>query len=211
LTIIFIGFSWGFDIFFEGMRGYHNFFVIDGLKFGIVLFIFREFMFFVRIFWTFFDASLVPTHSLGEQWVPFGTQFFKPYFLAHMNTQLLLSRRFTVTWAHHNLLSGKNTFNGMMMTLILAFLFLSVQFFEYNEAKFSIADGVFGRIFFLSTGFHGIHVLCGSLLLLINFWRLLKNHFRHTHNVGLEFAILYWHFVDVVWLFLYIFVYWWSF
>ncbi len=77
------------------------------------------------------------------------------------------------------------------MTLILAFLFLSVQFFEYNEAKFSIADGVFGRIFFLSTGFHGIHVLCGSLLLLINFWRLMKNHFRHTHNVGLEFAILY--------------------
>jgi len=148
LSITFIGFSWGIDIFFEGISGYHNFFVIDGFKFGMILFIFSEFIFFVRIFWTFFDASLVPTHTLGEQWVPFGTQFFKPYYLAHINTQLLLSRRFTVTWAHHNLLCGKRTFNGIIITLILAFLFLRVQFFEYREAKFSISDGVFGRIFF---------------------------------------------------------------
>ena len=210
-SVLFVSFIWGKDISIEGLRGYHNFFVIDGFKFGTILFIFREFIFFFSIFWTFFDAALVPIRDLGEVWSPFGMCLVNPFGVPLLNTIILLRRGVSVTWAHHSLLRNKNVNVSLFLTVFLAVYFTSIQLIEYREASFSISDGIFGSIFFLSTGFHGIHVLCGGLFLAFNFFRFFKLHFNYNHHLGFEFAILYWHFVDVVWLFLFVFVYWWSY
>lgn len=204
---------WFRDIIAEGTYGGHHTFAVGrGITMGVALFIASEVMFFLSIFWAFFHSSLVPTAELGYLWPPLGITPINAFELPLLNTFILLSSGATVTYAHHSLIEGnrKGTLIGLIITLILAVLFTSLQGFEYYEAPFTFADSVFGSVFFFSTGFHGIHVLVGSIFIAVGFWRILSYGLTASHHIGFESAILYWHFVDVVWLFLFVSVYWWG-
>lgn len=129
-----------------------------------------------------------------------------------LNTIILLSSGATVTWAHYALIEGnrKSCLNALILTLILAILFTGFQGYEYYNAPFTISDGVYGSCFYFGTGFHGLHVIVGTIFLIVCLIRIINYHFTNTHHVGFESAILYWHFVDIVWLFLFISIYWWG-
>ncbi len=205
--------QWWRDVSREGAhQGLHSFFVELGLRYGIILFITREVLFFFSFFWAFFHRSLAPTIELGSTWPPEGISPFNPLEVPLLNTIILLSSGIRVTWAHHALIRGshKNAFKGLIITIILGFYFTALQAFEYFEASFNIRDGAFGSTFFVATGFHGLHVIVGSLFLSVCAVRIYKGHFRSSHHFGFEAAAWYWHFVDVVWLFLYITIYWWG-
>nr|UBN09069.1 cytochrome c oxidase subunit 3 [Geoscapheus robustus] len=219
--LIFIGFTimiltmiqWWRDIVREGTyQGLHTKFVTKGLRWGMILFIISEVFFFLSFFWAFFHSSLSPTIEIGSLWPPIGIQPFNPLQIPLLNTAILLSSGVTVTWAHHGLLSNNynQSFQGLLLTIILGIYFTALQAYEYLEASFTIADSVYGSTFFMATGFHGLHVIIGTTFLLTCFLRHLYYHFSSSHHFGFEAAAWYWHFVDVVWLFLYISIYWWG-
>lgn len=206
-------FQWWRDITREGTyQGLHTFNVTIGLRWGIILFITSEVFFFISFFWGFFHNSLSPRIELGIVWPPKGIQPFNPIEIPLLNTLILLTSGLTVTWAHHSLIENNYTqrLQGLALTVILGIYFTILQAYEYIEAPFTIADSVYGSSFFIATGFHGLHVLIGSTFLLVCLIRLYLNHFRCIHHFGFEAAAWYWHFVDVVWLFLYISIYWWG-
>jgi len=217
ISIIFIFliiFQWWRDITREAtIQGYHTFLVKNGIKWGITLFIIREVLFFFRFFWTFFHASLSPDLELGNSWPPCRVQPFNPYLIPLLNTTILLSSGVTVTWTHHSILKKKysNAIIRLLLTIILGVYFSYLQILEYLEASFSISDSIYGATFFVATGFHGLHVLIGSIFLIINIIRIYLGHIRKTHHFSFEAAAWYWHFVDVVWLFLFTFIYWRTF
>lgn len=171
-----------------------------------------EALFFLGIFWAYFHSSLSPNTELGGQWPPMGINAINPFELPLLNTILLLSSGVTVTYAHHSVIQGerKGALIGTLLTIILAICFTFFQYLEYKWAPFTISDSVYGASFYFGTGFHGFHVIIGTIFLFVGFWRLLAYHFTDHHHLGLESGILYWHFVDVVWLFLYISIYYWG-
>jgi len=158
------------------------------------------------------SSSLSPTVELGAQWPPLGIEPINPFELPLLNTVILLSSGVTITWAHHSLICGerKGALYGALLTIGLAVIFTGFQMVEYNVSSFTISDGVFGSCFYFSTGFHGIHILIGTAFLVVGCWRLLTYHSTDSHHLGFESAILYWHFVDIVWLFLFVAVYYWG-
>lgn len=209
LTII----QWWRDIIREGtFLGHHTSYVAKGLRWGIILFITSEVIFFFAFFWAFFHRSLAPTPDLGCSWPPTGINALNPFSVPLLNTAVLLASGITVTWAHHRLVeqSRQNTTQALILTVILGIYFTFLQAGEYLEASFSIADSVYGSTFFVATGFHGLHVLIGSSFLLICLIRTIFIHFSRGHHFGFEAAAWYWHFVDVVWIFLYLCIYWWG-
>nr|QLY89553.1 cytochrome c oxidase subunit III [Rhyacophila nubila] len=205
--------QWWRDISREGTyQGKHTLDVTTGLRWGMILFIVSEIFFFISFFWAFFHSSLSPNIEIGAMWPPTGIKPFNPFQIPLLNTCILLSSGISVTWAHHSLMSNNfsQSFQSLLITVILGVYFTMLQYMEYVEAPFSIADSIYGSSFFLTTGFHGLHVIIGTTFLLICLYRLKLNHFSSNHHFGFEAAAWYWHFVDVVWLFLYISMYWWS-
>nr|AXZ71073.1 cytochrome c oxidase subunit III [Pipunculus sp. XL-2018] len=206
-------FQWWRDVSREGTyQGLHTFSVTLGLQWGMILFILSEILFFISFFWAFFHSSLSPTIEIGSSWPPMGIQSFNPFQIPLLNTAILLASGVTVTWAHHSLMENNHsqTTQGLFFTVLLGIYFSMLQLYEYIEAPFSIADSVFGSTFYMATGFHGIHVLIGTTFLLTCLLRHLNNHFSKYHHFGFEAAAWYWHFVDIVWLFLFVSMYWWG-
>nr|AST14993.1 cytochrome c oxidase subunit III [Lema sp. EMHAU-15083113]ATN23496.1 cytochrome c oxidase subunit III [Lema sp. EMHAU-15071010] len=213
LSMLLIMYLWWRDITREGTYlGLHTFKVNLGLRLGMILFIVSEIFFFISFFWGFFHNALAPSIELGMNWPPKSIQTFNPLEIPLLNTIILLSSGLTVTWAHHSLMENnfKMTLNSLILTIMLGIYFTILQAYEYIEAPFTIADSIYGTTFFMATGFHGLHVMIGTTFLMICLIRHYFNHFSPIHHFGFEAAAWYWHFVDIVWLFLYISIYWWG-
>nr|YP_009526483.1 cytochrome c oxidase subunit III [Hycleus cichorii]ATP06047.1 cytochrome c oxidase subunit III [Hycleus cichorii] len=208
-----IMFQWWRDVSREGTyQGLHTFNVTVGLHWEMILFITSEVLFFISFFWGFFHNSLAPAIDIGAMWPPKGIKTFNPIQIPLLNTLILLTSGLTVTWAHHSLMENNynQAFQGLAFTVILGIYFSLLQGYEYYESSFTIADAAYGSSFFMATGFHGLHVIIGTTFLLVCLVRHYMNHFSQIHHFGFEAAAWYWHFVDVVWLFLYISIYWWG-
>ena len=194
-------------------QGLHTLIVSEGLKTGIILFIISELMLFVSFFWAFFHGRLSPSVELGIAWPPVGVISFNPFQIPLLNTVVLLSSGVLITWSHHSLIENQisSSQTSLILTWVLGAYFIVLQVIEYSEASFSISDSVFGSSFFLATGFHGFHVYVGCGMIIAAWVRIsLQQFVSKSHHVGFEAAAWYWHFVDVVWLFLFISLYWWG-
>ena len=216
LVSIFYGmFLWCRDVIRESTyQGYHTKIVRYSLKIGMILFIVSEIFFFLSFFRAFFHSSLAPTVQIGSFWPPKGLKsiVFHAFDVPLLNTGLLLASGASITWAHYAISANKknSAFWGFFVTILLALLFTLLQLREYSEAKFNFGSGVYGSVFFIATGFHGLHVLIGTIFISVCFIRFLKNHFTKKHHEGFLFASWYWHFVDVVWIFSFFMVYLWG-
>jgi len=204
---------WWRDIIRESTyQGNHTLIVQRGLKIGFILFICSEVVFFGGFFWAFFHSSLSPSILLGAVWPPVNIVGLNPFGVPMLNTAILLLSGFSITWVHFALISGNanEANNGFIVTLLLAVLFTILQIGEYLTAPFNMSDSIYGSVFYSLTGLHGLHVIIGSIFIGVCYIRFLNNEFTVKHHLGFEFASWYWHFVDVVWLFLYVFVYLWG-
>lgn len=213
VILILTSFQWWRDVVREGtFIGFHTSLVTKGLRLGIILFIISEVIFFVSFFWAFFHRRLSPRVELGCAWPPVGINALNPYQLPLLNTIVLLASGVTVTFCHHRILNKDLTRRKirLIITIFLGLYFTFLQLGEYKETRFSIADRVFGSVFFVATGLHGLHVIIGSLFLIVCLLRLFLEHFSSKHHFGFEAASWYWHFVDVVWIFLYCNIYIWG-
>nr|UHM24565.1 cytochrome coxidase subunit III [Papilio machaon annae] len=213
MIILLTMYQWWRDICREGTyQGSHTILVSKGLRWGMILFIISEIFFFISFFWAFFHKSLSPNIDIGAMWPPSKIIPFNPFQIPLLNTIILITSGVSVTWAHHAIMENNfsQTTQGLFITIILGIYFTILQAYEYIEAPFTIADSIYGSTFFMATGFHGLHVIIGTIFLFICFLRHLSAHFSNKHHFGFEAAAWYWHFVDVVWLFLYISIYWWG-
>nr|YP_010409992.1 cytochrome c oxidase subunit III [Ateles paniscus]URH15371.1 cytochrome c oxidase subunit III [Ateles paniscus]URH15644.1 cytochrome c oxidase subunit III [Ateles paniscus] len=205
--------QWWRDVVRESTyQGHHTMPVQKGLRYGMVLFIISEVFFFAGFFWAFYHSSLAPAPQTGGHWPPTGILPLNPMEVPLLNTAILLASGVTITWAHHSLMESnrEESIQALAMTIALGIYFTCLQMSEYSEASFTISDGIYGSTFFMATGFHGLHVMIGTTFLITCFIRQQLYHFTTNHHFGFEAAAWYWHFVDVVWLFLYISIYWWG-
>ena len=224
--VMWVMFGWWREVIKEGQVGDHTPVVQIGLRYGMILFIASEVMFFVGWFWSFFEFAIFESARVGStwdsanalyaeglsrfaDWPPVGVETFDPFHLPLINTLILLLSGTTVTWAHHALQhddrSGAKL--GLVLTVILGFVFTLLQAYEYSHAQFTFDGTLYGSAFFMATGFHGAHVVIGTIFLAVCLIRLLMGGMSSEKHLGFEFAAWYWHFVDVVWLFLFAFVY----
>lgn len=211
-------YSWWSNTIKEAHQGYHTPVVQLHLRYGMILFIASEVMFFLAWFWAYFDASLFPSaaEAVGAQWPPKGQEVLDPFGFPLLNTLILLCSGTTVTWAHHSLIHGdrEGLKTGLLLTVLLGVLFTSIQAYEYMHAPFAFSQAhggtIYGSTFFMATGFHGFHVIVGTIFLTVCLIRAHKGDFTPRQHFGFEAAAWYWHFVDVVWLFLFVSIYVWG-
>ncbi|WP_158810041.1 cytochrome c oxidase subunit 3 [Beijerinckia sp. L45] len=218
--VLFTMFMWWSDVIHEAQHGDHTRVVQISHRYGMIMFIASEVMFFVAWFWAYFDVSLYAqdpiqyarTEFLGGTWPPKGIEALNPWHFPLFNTLLLLTSGTTVTWAHHALLHNNRSAvkTGLFLTIVLGALFSCVQAWEYAHAPFAFSGSIFGATFFMATGFHGFHVIIGTIFLTVCLIRVFAGQFTPTQHLGFEFAAWYWHFVDVVWLFLFACIYVWG-
>ncbi|WP_127144774.1 cytochrome c oxidase subunit 3 [Pelagibacterium montanilacus] len=218
--VLYTMFAWWSDVVSEAETGHHTPVVQLHHRYGMILFIASEIMFFVAWFWAYFDAAFYPDEIVqearvaftGGAWPPVGVEVFDPWHLPLFNTLLLLLSGTTVTWAHHAILENdrEGLKWGLILTVLLGALFSFVQVIEYTQAHFDFARNIYGATFFMATGFHGFHVFIGTVFLFVCLMRVYRGHFTPNQHLGFEFAAWYWHFVDVVWLFLFASIYVWG-
>ena len=219
--------GWWSDVIVEARKGDHTPVVSIGLRYGMILFIVSEVMFFVAWFWMFFEMALFHhgrTFSAIDEvraawtvWPPKGVETLDPWHFPLINTLTLLTSGTTVTWAHHAIQTGdrKGAKIALILTILLGVMFTSIQAYEYHEIitehlffnPVAANSGLYGSSFFMATGFHGFHVLIGTIFLTVCLIRLYAGQFTPKQHFGFEAAAWYWHFVDVVWLFLFAFIY----
>nr|DBA43512.1 TPA_asm: COX3 [Bombus citrinus] len=210
LTFLMSMMMWFRDIIREStFQGYHSFYITSMMKFSMILLIISELFFFISFFWTFFHNSMSPSIEINSFWPPKMIKFFNPLEIPLMNSITLILSGLTVTLSHYNMLNNnmKSSMLNLILTISLGTYFNLMQIFEYSNSFFCINDSIYGSIFFLSTGFHGTHVMIGTLMLSYSLLRMYKNHFSPIHHINYELSIWYWHFVDVIWLFIYMFYY----
>lgn len=213
LALLFSMYIWWRDVIRESTyKGDHTIIVQRGLKIGFILFIISEIMFFFGFFRAYFASSLTPSIFLGSVWPPVNIQPLNPWGVPFLNTAILLLSGFSITWVHFSILSKKydEAIIGFFITLTLAIVFTGLQINEYLNSPFNISDSVYGSAFYSLTGLHGFHVVIGTIFISVCFGRFLLGHFTPLHHIGFELASWYWHFVDVVWLFLFAFIYIWG-
>ncbi|MDQ3074975.1 MAG: cytochrome c oxidase subunit 3 [Pseudomonadota bacterium] len=226
IGVLGVMFSWWGDVIREGKAGDHTPVVQLHLRYGMILFIASEVMFFVAWFWAFFGAALFPAPieivdgaaqvianaAQPAIWPLKGIEVIDPFGYPLLNTLILLCSGTTVTWAHHALIHGdrEGLKKGLLATIALGFVFTGIQAYEYIHAPFAFKGNVYGATFFMATGFHGFHVLVGTIFLIICYLRAKRGDFTPRAHFGFEAAAWYWHFVDVVWLFLFVSVYVWG-
>lgn len=217
IGVLYVMFTWWSDVVAESNSGDHTPVVRIGLRYGFVLFIMSEVMFFAAWFWSFFKHAIYPmgpdSPKIDNVWPPVGIETFDPWHLPLINTLILLCSGAAATWAHHALVhenNRKDMRNGLILAVALGLIFTYFQAYEYSHAAFGFSGNIYGANFFMATGFHGAHVIIGTIFLFICLLRLQKGHFTPEKHVGFEAAAWYWHFVDVVWLFLFAAVYVWG-
>ena len=213
LLLLLCAYFWFNDIIKEATcEGNHTKVVKLGLKNGFYLFLTSEFMLFFGFFWAFFHSSMCPSIEIGGHWPPMGIDVIWTWGFPFYNTLILIISGFSITWVHQSVALGnfKNSIDGFIVTISLGLLFIILQAIEYYEASYCIVDGIYGSVFYMLTGLHGSHVIIGIIFLIICFIRLIRNHFLRNHYLGLVFAIWYWHFVDIIWIILFLTVYFWG-
>lgn len=212
-STVIIASLWWRDVVREAtFEGAHTDAVQYGLRFGRVLFIVSEVRLFFAFFWAFFHSSLNPVPAIGCVWPPKGIEVISPWLIPLLNTRLLLTSGASLTWSHAALVGGyrDEALNGLVVTIALATFFTLFQVYEYLNAPFNISDGIYGSTFYRLTGLHGFHVIVGTIRLSVALWRRLQHHYTRGVHVGYESAAWYWHFVDVVWIFLFLALYTWG-
>ncbi|MEI4487669.1 cytochrome c oxidase subunit 3 [Frigidibacter sp. MR17.14] len=217
ILVLYVMWGWWGDTIREGQAGDHTPVVEIGLRYGFILFIMSEVMFFAAWFWSFFKHAMYPmTEGYPAQmgvWPPEGIQTFDPWHLPLINTLILLCSGMAATWAHHALVhenNRKDLKTGLALAIALGLLFTFFQAYEYSHAAFGLSGNIYGANFFMATGFHGFHVIIGTIFLAVCLARAVRGHFTQRNHIGFEAAAWYWHFVDVVWLFLFAAVYIWG-
>jgi cytochrome c oxidase subunit III len=219
LVVLYCMYGWWRDVVSESLAGDHTPVVVIGLRYGMIMFIISEVMFFAAWFWSFFKHAMYPmgeivgTQVMPGSWPPEGIETFDPWHLPLINTLILLCSGCAATWAHHALVHENDREQmkwGLWLAIALGVLFTIFQIYEYTHAHFSFAGNIYGANFFMATGFHGAHVVIGTIFLAVCLFRLYQGHFTQEKHVGFEAAAWYWHFVDVVWLFLFAAVYIWG-
>jgi cytochrome c oxidase subunit 3 len=211
--VLYVMFAWWSDTISENFAGDHTPVVMIGLRYGFILFIMSEVMFFAAWFWSFFKHAMYPMPAIGGVWPPEGIEVFDPWHLPLINTLILLCSGAACTWAHHALVhenNRKDIKSGLLLSVVLGVIFTIFQAYEYSHAAFGFGGNIYGANFFMATGFHGFHVIVGTIFLFICYLRTVRGHFTPENHIGFEAAAWYWHFVDVVWLFLFAAVYIWG-